>query len=78
VISEGVLKRNVVKYSCCPEPFPDVTVTLTLKRRSLFYLLNLIFPMVVISMLTMLSFYLPAESGKNILYVFFIYPYNCG
>ena len=63
-LESGTFKRNVVKYACCPEPFPDVTITLVLRRRSLFYLLNLIFPMVVISMLTMLSFYLPAESGK--------------
>ncbi|XP_066925495.1 neuronal acetylcholine receptor subunit alpha-10-like [Clytia hemisphaerica] len=66
LITDGYLRRNVVTYTCCPEPFPDVTVTLTLKRRSLFYLMNLIFPMVVISMLTMLSFYLPAESGERI------------
>jgi len=58
--------RNEIIYFCCPEPYPDVTFTLILKRRSLFYLINLIFPMIVIGMLTMLSFLLPAESGERI------------
>ncbi len=29
------LKRNVVVYPCCPEPFPDVTVTLVIRRKTL-------------------------------------------
>eukprot|EP00794_Sanderia_malayensis_P009918 gene9918-10935_t len=59
-------KRNEVKYICCPELYPDVTYTVIVKRRSLFYLCNLIFPMTMIGMLTMLSFLLPAESGERI------------
>lgn len=55
--------RNEVKYFCCPESYPDVTYTFIIKRRSLFYLTNLIFPMVLMCALTTLSFLLPAESG---------------
>lgn len=55
--------RNTMKYKCCSELYPDVTYTVIVKRRSLFYLCNLIFPMTIIGMLTMLSFLLPAESG---------------
>jgi len=29
------LQRNVVYYSCCPEPFPDVTITLIIRRKTL-------------------------------------------
>eukprot|EP00794_Sanderia_malayensis_P013706 gene13706-15135_t len=58
--------RNEVKYFCCIEPYPDVTYTFIIKRRSLFYLTNLIFPMVLMSVLTMLSFLLPAESGERV------------
>ena len=56
--------RNEIKYFCCPEPYPDVTFTVVIKRRTLFYLTNLILPMVIISVLTMLAFLLPAESGE--------------
>ncbi|XP_047139412.1 neuronal acetylcholine receptor subunit alpha-2 isoform X1 [Hydra vulgaris] len=58
--------RNEEKYFCCPELYPDVTFTIIIARRSLFYLCNLIFPMTIIGMLTMLSFLLPAESGERV------------
>ena len=54
---------NRVKYFCCPELYPDVTFTVIVKRRSLFYMCNLVFPMGILGILTLLSFLLPAESG---------------
>ena len=57
-------ERNVLKYFCCPEPYPDVTFTIIIKRRSLFYMMNLILPLVIITLLINVSFVLPAESGK--------------
>lgn len=52
-------------YTCCPGVvFPVVHATVLLHRKPLYYLLNMIFPMVLISMLTTLVFFLPAESGK--------------
>eukprot|EP00112_Aurelia_sp_Birch-Aquarium-sp1_P013351 Seg2831.3 transcript_id=Seg2831.3/GoldUCD/mRNA.D3Y31 product="Neuronal acetylcholine receptor subunit alpha-7" protein_id=Seg2831.3/GoldUCD/D3Y31 len=59
-------EENTKFYQCCKEPFLDVTYTVIVKRRSLFYLCNLIFPMTIIGMLTMLAFLLPAESGERI------------
>ena len=63
-----------MKYVCCVEKYPDVTYTVMVKRRSLFYLSNLIFPMTMIGMLTMLSFLLPAESGE--LVSFFLHDFS--
>ena len=57
-------KRNVVTYFCCEEPFPDVTYTIIIRRRSLFYMMNLILPLVIITVLINVSFVLPAESGN--------------
>lgn len=34
---EARVERNVVFYSCCQEPYPDVTYTFVLRRRPLFY-----------------------------------------
>ncbi|XP_031571984.1 neuronal acetylcholine receptor subunit alpha-9-like [Actinia tenebrosa] len=59
-------KRNVIKYFCCEEPYPDVTFTFILQRRSLFYMMNLILPLVTITILVNVSFVLPAESGERI------------
>lgn len=57
-------QRNVLKYFCCEEPFPDVTFTIIIRRRSLFYMMNLILPLVIITVLINVSFVLPAESGE--------------
>ncbi|XP_006001544.1 neuronal acetylcholine receptor subunit alpha-9 [Latimeria chalumnae] len=58
--------KNVIMYGCCSEPYPDVTYTLLLKRRSSFYIFNLLIPCVMISFLAPLGFYLPADSGEKV------------
>ena len=58
--------RNVVKYSCCPDPYIDITYHLLLQRRVLFYLNNLIFPCVALAILTVFAFFLPPEAGERI------------
>ena len=59
-------KRNVVKYSCCPHPYIDVTYHIIVRRKVLFYMANLILPCVVLALLTVFSFYLPPESGERV------------
>ncbi|XP_041375079.1 acetylcholine receptor subunit alpha-like 1 [Gigantopelta aegis] len=59
-------QRRVKYYPCCPEPYPDIMFNVTLRRRTLFYTLNLIMPCISISCLTVLVFYLPADSAEKI------------
>ncbi|XP_063045956.1 neuronal acetylcholine receptor subunit alpha-7-like [Engraulis encrasicolus] len=59
-------KRNELYYDCCKEPYPDVTFTVTMRRRTLYYGLNLIIPCMLISGLALLVFLLPADSGEKI------------
>lgn len=65
ILNVTAMKR-VKFYPCCPEPYPDITFNITLRRRTLFYTLNLIMPCVSISCLTVLVFYLPSDSGEKI------------
>ncbi|CAF2265107.1 unnamed protein product [Rotaria magnacalcarata] len=65
-IMEVPAKRNVQKYSCCPQTYPDITFLITLRRKTLFYTVNLIIPCVGISFLTVLTFYLPSDSGEKV------------
>ncbi|KAK6493617.1 neuronal acetylcholine receptor subunit alpha-9-II [Huso huso] len=58
--------KNVITYGCCSDPYPDITYTLLLKRRSSFYIFNLLIPCVMISFLAPLGFYLPADSGEKV------------
>ncbi|XP_070825161.1 neuronal acetylcholine receptor subunit alpha-7a [Chaetodon trifascialis] len=53
-------------YDCCEEPYPDVTFTVVMRRRTLYYGLNLLIPCVLISTLALLVFLLPADSGEKI------------
>ncbi|XP_054618897.1 cholinergic receptor, nicotinic, alpha 11 isoform X1 [Dunckerocampus dactyliophorus] len=58
--------RNEVFYDCCKEPYPDVTFIVTIRRRTLYYALNLLIPCMLLSSMTLLIFVLPADSGEKI------------
>ncbi|CAM1306501.1 nAChRa3 (predicted) [Pycnogonum litorale] len=58
--------RHEVYYVCCKEPFVDLTFSITMRRKTLFYTVNLIVPCMAISFLTILVFYLPSESGEKV------------
>lgn len=59
-------KRSVVYSTISHEFYPDITFNITLRRKTLFYTCNLIIPCVGLSFLTLLTFYLPSESGEKI------------
>ncbi|CAF0856859.1 unnamed protein product [Brachionus calyciflorus] len=59
-------QKNVKYYDCCIEPFVDIHFNITLRRKTLFYTVNLIIPCVNISFLSVLVFYLPSSSGEKI------------
>ncbi|CAF3755051.1 unnamed protein product [Rotaria sordida] len=65
-IMEVPAKRHVQKYTCCPQTYPDITFLIILRRKTLFYTVNLIIPCVGISFLTVLTFYLPSDSGEKV------------
>ena len=58
--------RNVKFYTCCEEPYLDITFNITMRRKTLFYTVNLIIPCMGISFLTILVFYLPSDSGEKV------------
>ncbi|KAM7373348.1 hypothetical protein PAMP_008207 [Pampus punctatissimus] len=58
--------RSEAFYDCCKEPYPDVTFVVTIRRRTLYYALNLLIPCVLLSSMTLLIFVLPADSGEKI------------
>lgn len=58
--------RNEKYYPCCEEPYPDIFFYLELRRKSLFYTVNVIIPCVGISFLSVLVFHLPSDSGEKV------------
>ena len=58
-------QKNVKYYACCVEPYFDIYFNITIRRKTLFYTVNLIIPCVNISFLSVLVFYLPSDSGMS-------------
>ena len=59
-------RRNIEFYPCCPEPYLDITFYVILRRKPLFFGVNVICPCISISILTVLVFCLPADSREKI------------
>ena len=64
--TKQIFIRNVKFYTCCDEPYLDITFNITMRRKTLFYTVNLIIPCMGISFLTVLVFYLPSDSGEKV------------
>ncbi|CAH1373919.1 hypothetical protein MTP99_015281 [Tenebrio molitor] len=58
--------RNEEYDPCCTVPYSDITFKITMRRKTLFYTVNLIIPCVGITFLTVLVFYLPSDSGEKV------------
>jgi len=65
-------KKNEKYYTCCSEPYPDITFNITIRRKTLFHTVNLIIPCIAITFLTVLVFYLPSDSGQPTLLDFLL------
>ncbi|XP_070541666.1 neuronal acetylcholine receptor subunit alpha-10-like [Ptychodera flava] len=60
------VERKVEKYICCQSnEFPGLIYTLHLKRRAAFYIMNIIFPSVLLSVLIAVASFLPSDSGER-------------
>lgn len=60
------VSRNEKFYDCCPEPYPDLTFYLHMRRRTLYYGFNLIMPCILTTLMTLLGFTLPPDAGEKI------------
>ena len=61
-----VLVRRVKYYTSIPEPFPEIVITFQIRRKTLYYMYNIVFPCMMMSTLTVLVFCLPPDSGEKI------------
>lgn len=58
--------RRVEYYPCCPEePYPEITFHMLIRRRILYYLINIIIPCIWLSILSLIGFWLPPDSGNE-------------
>ena len=59
-------KKNVKYYPCCEEPYPDLTFSLTVRRRTSYYTFVYLGPAVVLSLLAPFIFLLPPGDQQKI------------
>ena len=64
--SDAISFRKSVKYECCEEKYVFVIFSVHIQRRTLYFIFNLIFPCVAISLMATLGFALPPDSGEKI------------
>jgi len=57
--------RSLRNYSCCPNPYVDITFTIYVRRRTVYYIVNLILPSVTLAAMAMLGFTLPSDCGEK-------------
>ncbi|XP_045188339.2 acetylcholine receptor subunit epsilon-like [Mercenaria mercenaria] len=66
--SEWSLKRSVVKTRALYEYITFLDIHITLARHSLFYTLNVVVPVALLSFMTVLCFKVPVASGERLSY----------
>jgi hypothetical protein len=54
------------KYSCCDESYPEVHYNFIIRRRPLYYVFNMVFPCLLITLVAFLGFYLPPGSSEKV------------
>ena len=61
-------KRNKMfyNYGNGPEPYLDITFTIKIRRRTLYYHFNLVVPCILIASMAVLGFTLPPDSGEKL------------
>lgn len=65
-LSHVVSYPKRIKYECCPQIYPFVMFDIHLRRRTLYFIFNFVFPCVLISFMSILGFCLPPDSGEKI------------
>ncbi len=58
--------KKLKKYSCCETPYPEIYYKLRIRRRPLYYVFNMIFPCLLITLVAFLGFLLPPDSIEKV------------
>ena len=66
LIEKPSLIRHEKTYPNMMEPFPEIVVKFQIRRKTLYYMYNIVFPCMMMSTLTVLVFCLPPDSGEKI------------
>ncbi|KJH39793.1 hypothetical protein DICVIV_14318, partial [Dictyocaulus viviparus] len=57
--------RHEYKYACCAEPWTILQASLVIQRKPLYYVVNLIIPTSIITLVSITGFFTPASSNDD-------------
>ncbi|CAJ0566403.1 unnamed protein product, partial [Mesorhabditis spiculigera] len=57
--------RHEYKYACCPEPWVILQASLVIRRKPLYYVVNLIIPTSIITIVSITGFFTPASTDDD-------------
>ena len=63
---DAQMKLELLPYDCCASPFSRATFTVKLHRKSLYYVINLVIPCFLFSVIAIVTFVLPPASGERV------------
>ncbi|KAF7640023.1 hypothetical protein Mgra_00000468 [Meloidogyne graminicola] len=58
-------KKNTQKFVCCPEPWVLLHASLIVRRKPLYYIVNLVLPTSVITLVAVTGFFTPASTSNE-------------
>ena len=62
-----LVERVVKTFSCCPEaPYTIIRYVIRIRRKPLFYVFNMLMPCFLITLVALLGFYIPSDSGEKV------------
>uniref|UniRef100_A0AC34RIR9 Uncharacterized protein n=1 Tax=Panagrolaimus sp. JU765 TaxID=591449 RepID=A0AC34RIR9_9BILA len=65
VVVSFKIKRVEEKFVCCPEPWVLLEATLVVRRKPLYYIVNLVIPTSVITLVAVTGFFTPASTSNE-------------
>uniref|UniRef100_A0A1I7XWL0 Acetylcholine receptor subunit alpha-type deg-3 n=1 Tax=Steinernema glaseri TaxID=37863 RepID=A0A1I7XWL0_9BILA len=57
--------RHEYKYACCPEPWVILEASIVIRRKPLYYVVNLIIPTSIITIVAITGFFTPASTSDD-------------
>ena len=66
VLTDVLTEHYNFYYSCCPEPYPTIAITLKLQRESLTFVNGIIIPMIVSTTAGFLAYFTNPQAGERI------------
>ena len=65
-IADITTEMDLIQYNCCKVPYSQVKFTLQLQRKTLYYVVNMVLPCCVFSVLSIITFILPPACGERV------------